>query len=170
MDPKFRVFLDLEQTVIDNWDSGMLINSTAVRGFLAEHQVKQFDVFSFAVWNQPDLDTFERLHRRALERSLDATVQTVPTVEQMMLADTGLTGVVFENVSDFIGLRGKPMAFVNWCRVNHPGENCLLLDDIVPNIDVVDRDRDVTVRLVNVDVLKPWLNANVRARTVPTLW
>lgn len=153
MDTKFKVFLDLEETVINNWDEGLLVNTTRVRDFLKQQNASEFTVFSFAVWNDRDKADFDRVHRRTLERALDCRVAACPSVEDFMLADTAFTGVRFSDLTDFISVRGKPGAFHNWCRLNHPTENCLLVDDVVPNLDLVNRDTGVTVRLVNVTEL-----------------
>ena len=50
-----NLYLDLEQTVIDSWDSGLLINSTTVKDWLERLAVKEVSVFSFAVWNEQEI-------------------------------------------------------------------------------------------------------------------
>ena len=150
MDTKtFKVFLDLEETVITSWDEGLLCNASRVREFLAEQKATNFTVFSFAVWNDRDKADFERLHRRVLERALDCTVLACPSVEDFMQADTELTGVQFDSVTDFIGIRGKVGAFTSWARFHELG-NALLVDDVVPNLDVVNRDTGEVTRFINV--------------------
>lgn len=149
MDAKFNVFLDLEETVINNWDEGLLVNATRVREFLSEQGVKEFTVFSFAVWNDKDKADFERLHRRVLEKALDCRVVACPSVEDFMRVDTELTGVHFESLTDFISVRGKVGAFTNWCRF-HSLNRALLVDDVVPNVDILNRDTGDLVRFVNV--------------------
>ena len=152
MDVRFNVFLDLEQTVITSWDEGLLLNATKVREFLAEQNVTNFTVFSFAVWDDKDKVNFERLHRRGLERALDCKVAACPSVEDFMQADTELTGVHFDSLTDFISIRGKVGAFTNWVRFKGLG-NSVLVDDVVPNIDIVNRDSGAVTRFVNVDSL-----------------
>jgi hypothetical protein len=149
---KFQVFLDLEQTVITNWDDGLLANTTQVREFLAAQGARQFTVFSFAVWNDQDHEDFQRRHRRVLERGLDCFCAACPTVQHFMKADTEVTGVHFDSLTDFISIRGKVGAFTNWVKskgISH----ALLVDDVVPNIDIVDRDTGNVIRFVNVDSL-----------------
>ena len=46
---KVNVFLDLEETVLNNWAEGFLVNSAKVRDFLQSHNADGFHVFSFAV-------------------------------------------------------------------------------------------------------------------------
>ena len=150
MDTKtFKVFLDLEETVITSWDEGFLCNASRVREFLAEQKATNFTVFSFAVWHDRDKADFERLHRRVLERALDCTVLACPSVEDFMQADTELTGVQFDSLTDFISIRGKVGAFTSWVRFHELGD-ALLVDDVVPNLDVVNRDTGEVTRFINV--------------------
>ena len=149
MDTKFQIFLDLEETVITSWAEGMLCNSSRVRDFLASHDAKSFTVFSFAVWNDKDKQDFEKLHRRGLERALDCKVAACPSVEDFMRADTALTGVHFDSLTDFISIRGKVGAFTNWVRFNGIS-HAILVDDVVPNVDIVTRDSGDVIRFINV--------------------
>ena len=151
-DNKFTVFLDLEETVINNWNDGLLVNTTRVREFLASQGATQFTVFSFAVWDKKDQQDFERLHRRALERALDCRVVACPSVADFQRVDTELTGVHFDSVTDYISIRGKVGAFTNWARF-HGLAHALLVDDVVPNVDILDRDTGGVIRFVNVDSL-----------------
>lgn len=155
MDSKFKIFLDLEETVIDSWDSGLLVNSGQVRDFLKQQDVTNVTIFSFAVWDTNDQKTFDKQHRRILQRALDTGIVLVPTVQDFMHSDTELTGVEWHgDVTEFICLRGKVGAFINWCKLHHSNENCLLVDDVVPNMDVIDRDSGIIIRFVNVRTLQ----------------
>ena len=149
MNTKFQIFLDLEETVITSWDEGLLCNSSRVRDFLTEHDAKSFTVFSFAVWNDKHKQDFERLHRRGLERGLDCRVASCPSTEDFMKADTALTGVHFDSVTDFISIRGKVGAFTNWVRFNGI-KHAILVDDVVPNVDIITRDTGGIIRFINV--------------------
>lgn len=144
----FSIFLDLEETVINNWDDGLLVNSTKLRNFLKCQKATDVNVFSFAIWNSADAATFERRHLRVIEMALDCKIISWPTVEQMMLADRDLTRVHFDNISEFMGIRTKVGAFTNWCRKNNL-QKAMLVDDTVPNIDIVDRDTMSVIRFVN---------------------
>lgn len=147
--PEFQVFLDLEETVITSWAEGLLCNASRVREFLVEQQATKFTIFSFAVWDDRDKAEFDRLHRRGLERALDCRVAACPSVEDFMQADTTLTGVYFDSLTDFISIRGKVGAFTNWCRFQG-FSHALLVDDVVPNIDIVSRDTGAIIRFINV--------------------
>lgn len=153
MKNKFRVFLDLEETVIDNWDNGMLVNSTHIREFLSAMGVASFTVFSFAIENEISKAIFEKNHRPFIEQALDCKVALCPSIRDFQTNDTLVTGTFFNTMTDFILIRGKEGAFINWCRNKHPDENCVLVDDTVKNIDVIDRDTGQIIRFINVATL-----------------
>lgn len=149
-----NVFLDLEETVIDSWDSGLLCNSSQVREWLAQHNVKQVDIFSFAVWNEQDQDKFWREMARPLNKALDVGMGNCITVQDMMQQDRALTGIDWAgDVTEFICLRGKVGAFTNWCRLLHAGNDCVLIDDIVPNMDIINHDTGGSIKFINVRAL-----------------
>ena len=145
-----NVFLDLEETVINNWDEGFLVHTSKVRDFLKEQNVKGWTVFSFAVWNASDVAVFQKRHQRFLEKALDCPVLSCPSCQDFMECDTEKTGVRFDSLTDFISIRGKVGAFTNWCAVNHSGQHSVLVDDVVPNAVWTNKDTNTTVEFVNV--------------------
>jgi hypothetical protein len=146
----WQVFLDLEETIIDNWDSGMLVNSTRVRDWLHANSVTDVSIFSFAIWDSADLADFNRRLRPWLARALDISVTDAVTVAELWSTDTQCSGTVFDNVADFISVRGKSGTFANWCRWKLAGVNALLVDDVVANQEVFWPDANQRVVTVNV--------------------
>jgi hypothetical protein len=150
-----QVFLDLEETVIDSWDSGLLVNSAQVRDWLAQHEIKGVDIFSFAVWNQQDQLKFDREFAPILRKALDVGIRNCITVQSMMEKDSTLTGINWQgDITEFICLRGKVGAFTNWCRLHHAADVCVLIDDIVPNMDIINHDTGGVIKFINVRTLK----------------
>jgi hypothetical protein len=145
-----KVFLDLEDTVIDNWHVGNPVNIEPVRFFLKLSDVTEVDIFSFAVWFDHDVADFNKRHKDMLEDLLKVKVAGIPTVDEMMRFDQGLTGIHFENVTEFISLRGKHNAFVNWCLHREAGQHSVLIDDIVPNRVIIDFDTKTKIESINV--------------------
>jgi hypothetical protein len=154
MDKRFRVFLDLEETVIDSWDSGLLTNVSRIQSFLKEQDASSVTIFSFAVWNAGDQKTFEARLRAPLETALGCRIDSCPSVADFMAVDASVTGVHWGNdLCEFVSMRGKFGSFMSWCRQHHPTENCVLVDDVVQNIDVVNRDTSTVIRFLNVGAL-----------------
>jgi len=149
-----NVYLDLEQTVVDSWDSGLLVNSTTVKDWLERLAVKEVSVFSFAVWNEQDQQEFWRRLHDPLTRALGVTVKQCPSFKDFMKADTEVTGVRWDDdLTEFIAIRGKVDSFRSWCRLHHNGEHCVLVDDVVPNGFWQDVDSGFKVDYVNVTTL-----------------
>lgn len=148
-----NVFLDLEETVINNWQEGMLVNSTRVRNWLSSLGVNGVQIFSFAVWNQIDQIRFWKEINPVLTKALDVHVRLCPTTEDMLAADLAVTGVKWENLHEFIATRGKVDAFRSWCKHHHPHEHSILLDDTVPNAVWEDFDSGLMLHFLNVKTL-----------------
>lgn len=144
------VFLDLEETIIDSWESGNLVNVQVIKDYLEKNNIKEVGIFSFAIYNDRDLDIFSRDHKTAIERVLNVTISTVISVEQMLKLDTAFTGLFFESVSDFISIRGKKDAFINFVNGNVKFDKAILIDDVVPNMSIKYHDVNAEIELVNV--------------------
>lgn len=143
-----KFFLDLEETVIDCWQSGCLVNVNKLKNL----NMPEVTIFSFAVWDEIDQKKFATDFKPMIELALNTKVVLCPTVQDMMLADTKLTGVRWNgDVTEFITLRGKFNAFVSWCNLFHPSADCMLVDDIVPNVDIVNRDSGRKISFLNVN-------------------
>ena len=145
-----NIFLDLEDTVIDNWFSGNPVNIEQVRFFLKMCDVKEVHIFSFAIWFDNHVEEFNRRHKGMLEDLLDVKITAAPHVTEIMEADFTFTGLHIENVTEFICLRGKHDAFLNWCLTQHAGEHNVLIDDIVPNRVTIDFDTKTKIESINV--------------------
>jgi len=151
---KMNVFLDLEETIIHSWSDARLMNAQKIRDFLHQNSVRRVSIFSFAVWDDNDQVKFASEIQPMLETALDVKVVLCPTVQDMMLADTKLTGVRwFGDVSEFIPIRGKHGAFHNWCMLNCVGQESVLIDDVVKNTFFIDHDSNTVVTTLNVDKL-----------------
>lgn len=149
-----RVFLDLEDTVISNWFEGFPVHTEQVRHFLhVKAGVTEVDIFSFAIWDERHVDEFNARLCADLEHQLGVRVNNVVDCATMMQSDQRFTRVRFENLMEFISLRGKADAFLNWAFANHPGEHCVLVDDIVPNRLTHDFDTGTRVQTINVFAL-----------------
>jgi hypothetical protein len=145
-----KVFLDLEDTVIDNWHSGTPVNIPEVKFFLKLSDVSEVSLFSFAVWDEGDRFDFQKRLQPMLERELDVRFTQLLTCHDMMRSDKFFTQIHFEDLREFIAMRGKNDAFVNWCLANEQGEHSVLVDDIVPNRVMVDFDSKTKIETINV--------------------
>lgn len=158
-----KLFLDLEDTVINNWAEALLVKTHKLQQLLAANpDIDRTDVtiFSFAIYNQKDKDEFERSMKPMLERTFGITCTAWPSVAEIAEADQLLTGCRWLDaytmgglyIHEFIAVRGKAGAFENWVWYHGvDGERYMLLDDVVPQRVIYDRKRDIQIDLVNVD-------------------
>lgn len=151
------VFLDLEQTIIASFDDPFLINVQSIKQFLQERNITEVGIFSFAIWDQKDQYTFKDHIKPAIELALGVTVKTWPTLQDMVRADREFTGVRFDTELEthrFTQLRGKKDGFLHYVQHKYNFKKAILIDDVVPNLTIIDRDRDRTIELWNVDRLE----------------
>lgn len=147
------VFLDLEDTVIDEIDNPMLIRVHQVRRFLQQEAPEEVGIFSAALVNE-EMQAFYRLVLPMVERAFNLTVDRhlIPTVEEVcrIIEQNRKLGLESVRLSDFYNFFRKEGGFFEYCR-NHPdlkGCECVLLDDAVGNMEIHLPDR--RLRLVNV--------------------
>lgn len=145
-----EVFVDLEETLVQSWDNPLLCNVQKLTTWFKNNNVTEVHLFSFAVWNDKDRDIFVKDFQPFLENAFGVKFVTVPTVEEMMKVDTKVTGLRFENLTEFISIRGKVGAFQSWCRLHPSGDTCILFDDVVPNCTIENHDDHLTLHFVNV--------------------
>lgn len=49
-----RVFIDLEETIIESWDNPILMDVSKLKNILSTLEISSVDVFSATVWNDAD--------------------------------------------------------------------------------------------------------------------
>lgn len=145
-----NIFLDLEATVIDNWQNGELINQDKVRIWLAKQGTTQVHIFSFAVWDAMDRTHFNHHLKEKLEQALGVKIVDVPTVNELFRSELAVTGVRWDSLHEFASIRGKVDAFRSWCRDHHPHEHNILVDDTVPTAIWKEHKSQLCLEFVNV--------------------
>ncbi len=147
------VFLDLEETVIESFGEPFLIRVQAVRRFLAAEAPSRIGIFSAALGAE-DKPYLFRTILPTLERGLGIVVDEalIPTVPEVCRAIERKRGLGRNTVSepDFFDFFNKDLGFLTFVRDHAAlsGCECVLLDDLVEDIEITLPDRKV--RLVNV--------------------
>jgi hypothetical protein len=149
-----NVFLDLEETVINNWRDGQLVNTAKVRSLLKDLGVSSVHLFSFAVYNDADKAHFTKVLKPFLEQALEVEFLDNPSVADFKLADTQLTGIHWDSLTDFIQVRGKIDGFRSWCKVKFDKQHNVLIDDTVPNATWHNTDTGLVLQFIDVRRLK----------------
>ena len=145
-----RVFIDLEETIIESWDNPLLMNVSKLKDILSTLEVSSVDVFSAAVWNDTDKSIFVSQMKEAIERVLDVVI-----VDTISMGDvwfqTQWKSAKFESICEMTALIGKKRMFEDWCREKHFNEHCILIDDSFGNSFLHNSDSGGIVQVIDVN-------------------
>lgn len=154
METKF--FFDLEETLITNWHDPVLTNVQKVKQWIADNGVKQAGVFSWAIWNQKDVDVFNTQLKKWLESVYEIEFTEVVTKTAAVRTVCHAKALKYEDDFDLEQVAkvfGKHGIFTEWCLARERDCTCILLDDLVPDRETFDHAKNLLVKLVNVDNL-----------------
>lgn len=145
-----EVWLDLEETIIDNWWDALLINPNRIKRWLDERNVTELRIWSFAIGNDEDKRIFERVMKKPIETALGRPILEWPSVEEMQKLVERYEGIIYDSQTEFIQINSKKWSFIKFCLGNKTGEHCVLIDDAVPNLTIVEHDRHLKIDLIKV--------------------
>jgi hypothetical protein len=146
-----NIWLDLEETIINNWDDGLLMNVSRIKHWLDVLEVKEINIWSFAIWNQDDKDFFVTSGMKGgIQRVLERDIIEFPSVEDMRAYVYEYERIKYDSQSEFMSINGKRWSFIKYCMAHQIGQHSILLDDAVPNLDVYDRKTKTNIQLYNV--------------------
>jgi hypothetical protein len=146
-----NVWLDLEETIIDSWSSGILINVFKLKKWLDDHNVQLISIWSFAIWNDEDKQEFVANGMKSeIECSLHRPIISAPSVLNMKDYVYEYEHVKYDDACDFMAINGKHWAFIKFCMGQRPGEHCVLIDDCVPSWTIKDNKTGGVVELINI--------------------
>lgn len=151
-----NVFLDLEMTVIEQWQNFPTFlpkHCDAIKQFLKDEGETEVTIFSFAIHTEEEVDEFVQFIQSDLEKILECKVIGVVSVPMMQEASEAINKVRFFDVTDFIQLRGKALAFHDWCQKHRLGQLSVLVDDVVRNQTTFDHDTNTASETLNVNKL-----------------
>lgn len=146
-----KVWLDLEETIIDSWSSGLLVNTSKVRKWISDQAVTNVSIWSFAIWDEKDWNEFSSSGiKNTLERALNVEIYEYLCVDDVQKKVFEYENVHYESRSDFMSLNGKHWSFIKYCMHHQQGHECILLDDVVPSWVLLEPKTNTIVRLVNI--------------------
>lgn len=154
-----KIFLDLEETVINNWWDGILTNHIEpIKELLSyldrQGKIASVGIFSFAISGADDMHQFfERGMAKQLSDVLEIdpfTMKNVITCEQMLNASKQYCGLHYESWSDFCTIKNKHGAFKEWAMLHADKtkavDNWVLIDDVVPLETLIHKHTDTSNR------------------------
>jgi hypothetical protein len=150
------IFLDLEDTVIDEFDSAALarlVNVAPVRAFLEDEAPAAVRLFSFALWDDHRVALFSEFFEMRLNRALGVELDLTDTftTEKLFQLCTRL-GTVFESDNECMLFHGKDYGFQHFIEMSPEFDDTevVLVDDAVQSKQIFYPARRLTLRMVNV--------------------
>lgn len=157
MKQNIKVFLDLEDTIINSWLNPTLINVGVIRTWIdsmVETDDVEISIFSFAIWDDKDKVDFVGTGVKAsIEKALNVKVVEWLSVAEMQQIIETWSGFRYTDRTDFMQLHGKHDAFIKVCLARDEKNTCVLIDDAVPHRTTFDHERQLTIELMPVQLL-----------------
>lgn len=152
------VFLDLEETLIDNWENGWLLPAkiAIIKEMLSEFSPK-IGLMSWAVWDDADKVKFNIRLRPELEEALEASFDddflwSMDDWAKQLLALHGKR-ISREDLFDCFG-KHEVLFMVSRCHPLFKGEHVVLFDDAVEHcLNWHSHMNDCRVLIQNIDEL-----------------
>jgi hypothetical protein len=157
---KKLLLLDLEETVLDEFWKGVgakAVHHAEVRTFLEAEQFDEVRIFSHAIANQKDIDTFEKLFKGWLEECLGITISMTNFYSTEVLFQLCRESGEFWEDDNECALRyGKDGGALQYVKLSPEfvDMDIVLLDDAIREpMNVEFPRRGVTLRMVDVTKL-----------------
>jgi hypothetical protein len=150
------VFLDLEDTVIDEFDAAALarlVNVEPVREFLEVEAPSTVRLFSFALWDEHRVALFREFFEARLNRALGVELDLKDTFTTEKLFELcRRLGTVFESDNECMLFHGKDFGFQHFIEMSTEFDDTevVLVDDAVQTKQIFYPARRLTLRMVNV--------------------
>jgi len=161
-----HLWLGLENTIITpvltTWENSQLINVEKIKIAIQKFQPHFLHIFSFDIWDQSKLKSFNTSIRLSIEKELGMEINLVPTVEDDILPICGeqmkpAREVTLSDMNDFLGRasafrRCMRKMFANTVQQGIAGE-VMLIDDTVHDEIFMWTDLQVKGCILNIDKL-----------------
>lgn len=145
-----RLFIDLEETIIESSDTGILLpdNIAVLKDFVEVFKPESVETFSWGLWTPAEFAKWEKSRQLIQEQwGLEITTQSFNTEEQQLAFLRDLIGKVEQHeLVDFCGLLKKELVFEWFVRKNFQEGHFVLIDDRVPDKEIIMGDLRITMR------------------------
>ena len=148
---KTILFLDLENTIIDTWDNrNICSNWKSIKSWISCINFDEVHVFSYAIWNQDDIRTFKDSIAPSIEEVLKIRFNDKVLDVDLMRVICANHLKIRMNKDDFFTFMKKEISFRIICEENFSGCECILLDDMVIDSILSNRDTGTIIKTYNV--------------------
>jgi hypothetical protein len=153
------VFLDLEETVINNWEESLLMleNIKKIKHLLDSNESVRVGLMSWAVWDDRDKTLFNAGVRHFLEENLghrfdDELLWSMKDWAEHLFKFCG-KHVSIQDLFDILG-KHEVLFMLSRCHPTFRNETVMLIDDIAEHdLEWRSSKNNTEVRMVNVNAL-----------------
>ncbi|PPD55509.1 MAG: hypothetical protein CTY12_00605 [Methylotenera sp.] len=152
MSQAIKIWLDLEETIINNWYDGLLINPGRIKKWIkSTYNVDEINIWSFAIYDEKDKAEFVSSGmKEAIEKALECRINDFLSIDEMRAKIEKHEGIKYDSREDFMQINGKKWSFIKYCVGYEPNARCVLLDDAVPSWELIDWKTNTVVHLINI--------------------
>lgn len=145
-----EVFLDLEGVIIEDF----FFNNSPINENLFDELPKDlsnanFHIFSFAIFNDKDVERFNNVFRERIETTFDIKIKSVVKKEDVLAIVKKRFRIQILDEFDLTNFFGKHFSFFHFCEENKI--NGILFDDNVPNDKMIIKTENVNVEIFKVN-------------------
>lgn len=133
-----KLYLDLENTLIDEWGSNKLLldKIAIIKAFIKQHSLKRATIFSFALTNSKDLTYFNKNIKKELESILSISIDVViiEDIFETIMSKFGIKARFYEFHDIYLFKNQKTDMFKHYvekCFDDIENETFVLFDDTV---------------------------------------
>lgn len=123
------LFLDLEDTVIDDFSNMNLKNIEKVKSWIKKECFDEVRLFSFAIHYDACIKKFNTYLKHVLEDQLEIKINDDIFCTYYQYRAIGKYYMEYIEHDELFDVIGKKRAFIAWCNINYSGNHCVLLDD-----------------------------------------
>ena len=145
------IWLDLEETIINNWNDGLFTYHThQLKQWLKKQDVTSVNIFSFAIYDVKDKAHFlSSGMKTSIEQALGVIIDEVPSVADIQAQVYKYESVKYDSLYEFIQLNGKQWGFIKFCQLS-PDQHNILIDDAVLTCTFINDKTQQKTQLINV--------------------
>ena len=151
MDKQLQIWLDLEETIIDNWNDGYFLSKvTKIKNWLNTKQIVDINIWSYAIWDEDDKLYFQKFYKIPIEDCLGYKIIEYPSVKDVQNFVYDYEKIRYESRTEFMTFNGKFLSFMKY-GMTLKDKHIVLIDDAVPLSKLEFPKINVTIETLNVD-------------------
>ena len=140
-------FFDLEQTLMESWECPVPMNKQLVDEWKENFSISEIFIFSFAIWDEKDKETFNSQMKWRLEKFFGFTIVDVVTKDEVFQTIKNHRKIAMDE-HDFTDFFNKENSFLEWARIKFEDDKIFLFDDMVSNMSVTDSDKQLEINFI----------------------